>query len=159
MDQVSLPPRALYAAAIEALTGRIVRALTGSDDAFRLGEGLVDDDELAGLAAVRVLGPDVLTPYTVGASRLNTQDAEVLVAAFTAFPGTDHPVASVPAWRDWATAQWLNNLGVDRAISDSVATYSAGSTTYEDPWAGWSDTQMSWQDWSSVLSRKLSIGC
>lgn len=132
MSVVSGPPRAVYAAAVETLADSVVRALTGAGDAFRLADQLVSDgspaDRTAGLAAVRVLGPDALAPFVLAGHRFNPDDAEVVAASVQMFPlpepepdtATAHPdmnagtdgAALVRALRDWATGQVLTRLQV-----------------------------------------------
>ena len=151
MNRVSQPPRAVYAAAAEALAERVVRALAGADDAFRLADQLAADDETAGLAAVRVLGPDALAPYTVGGSTMTAEDAEVVAAAFAAFPGqpaeplTASSGPSVLTLRDWATGRLLHRLGADPV---------AGHSTSEDAaWAGWNGTVPPWPAWAALVTQ------
>jgi hypothetical protein len=158
MSRVSGPPRAVYAAAAEALAERVVRALGGADDAFRLAEQLrVDDtdDELAGLAAVRALGPDALAPYIVGASRFTAADADVVAAAFAAFPADEpEPIIvasertaapSVSALHDWATARLLHRLGVGPDADHSAPADAV--------WAGWTDLGLAWPAWAGLLTQ------
>jgi hypothetical protein len=155
MSRVSQPPRAGYAAAAEALAERVVRALGGADDAFRLAEQLGATDETAGLAAVRVLGPDALAPYIVGASRFTAEDADVVAAAFAAFPAHDpEPIIaasertaapSVPALRDWATARLLHRLGVGPDAGHSAPADAV--------WAGWSEPGLAWPAWAGRLTQ------
>lgn len=151
MNRVSQPPRAVYAAAVEALAERVVRALDGMDDSFRLAEQLPADDELAGLAAVRVLGPDALAPYTVGDAMVTPEDAELVAAAFAAFPadgsepGGTAAGLSVSAARDWATGDLLRRLGAGPPLPASDAA----------PWAGWVDghAELGWTAWTGLLAQ------
>jgi hypothetical protein len=163
MNRVSQPPRAVYAAAAEVLAERVVRALNGADDAFRLVDQLGADDEMAGLAAVRVLGPDALAPYIVGVSRFTVEDADVVAAAFAAFPvhesepntasPAEAPAPSVPALRDWATGRLLHRLGVD-----PDADHGAGRhTSQETLWAGCAGAEPGWVAWTGLLTQLAAL--
>jgi len=141
------PPRAVYAATAEALAARVVRALNGAHHAFRLAEELAAD-EVAGLAAVRVLGPDALAPHTVGRSSLTAEDTEVVAAAFKAFPRTEpaeDPSSgpSVPALRDWATAGLLRCLGADHTMPDEPG---------DSVWDDWPGAHQEWLRCSGLLA-------
>jgi hypothetical protein len=147
MPVVSGPPRAVYAAAVETLAGSVVRALTGADDAFRLADQLWPsggpaDYRKAGLAAVRVLGPDALTPFLLAGHWFGPDDAEVVATSIRTFP-TPEPD---PDWeddrntvrrlRDWATGQVMTQLGV----SGSARPYPArarGGLGRDRGWVGW----------------------
>ena len=73
---VSAPLRVAYAAAVDTLAGSVVRAVTSEVDAFRLAEQIPTGERgKAGLAAVRVLGPDALAPFVLGGHRFGTEDA------------------------------------------------------------------------------------
>ena len=150
MSVVSGPPRAVYAVAVETLAGSVVRALTGVDGAFRLADQLSPEaspaQRKAGLAAVRVLGPDALTPFMLAAHRFGPDDAAVVIASIDTFPPlgperepTDEDNTaigkSVPvrALRDWATGQVLSRLGV----SDSARPFPAHSGTGLGHDRGW----------------------
>lgn len=114
-------PRSVYTAAVERLAASVVRALQGTDGAFRLCDQVRSLEEPAGLAAVRVLGADALAPFVLGGHRFRTDDAEVVAASMRAFPVTEHhaqldgqPGAEVPVrrLREWATGEVLARLGV-----------------------------------------------
>ena len=143
MAVVSEPPRAVYAAAVETLAGGIVRALEGAGDTFRLADQLGGlGDWTAGLAAVRVLGPDALLPFTLGPHRFGPDDAEVIAASLRAFPApepqvnADHGVLPVRALRDWATGQVLTRLGVtDFRLDPPTLPHAAVDSTWT-VWAG-----------------------
>ena len=155
MTRVCPPLCAVYAAAVQALAERVAGALAGADEAFRLGEQLDVENEMAGFAAVRVLGPDALAPYTVGASRFTPEDSAVVVAAFGAFPsyqraaiaaaGEDRARQSSAAVRDWATARLLHRLragpGAAAIVPDSAA------------WAGWADGGLAWPAWAGLMTQ------
>jgi hypothetical protein len=116
MSVVSGSPRAVYAAAVERLAASVVCALGSGDGAFRLRDQLPGPGEMAGLAAVRILGPDVLAPFVLGGHRLSAEDADVVAASLRVFPVAtpDGPLEGelpVRALRDWATGQVLTRLG------------------------------------------------
>lgn len=122
MSAISGPPRAVYATAVETLAGSVVRALTGADDAFRLADqislGGSPADQLAGLAAVRVLGSDALAPFVLARHRFSTEDADVVATSIRMFPvpepdqiDSDDNTVLVRELRDWATGQALIGLG------------------------------------------------
>lgn len=144
---VIAPPRATYAAAVEALAGSVVRALTGQAEGFRLAEQLtISDGGRAGLAAVRVLGPDALAPFVLGAHQFSDVDAEVVADSIRTFPLADpeHPDAPVRMLRDWATGEILCRLGVDAA----VCCYPLGARISHD---------QGWVAWAAVLAQLAGL--
>lgn len=144
MSVVSGPPRAVYATAVETLAECVVRALTGADDAFRLVDQLPPDgspaDRTAGLAAVRVLGPDALAPFVLAGHRFTPDDAEVVATSVQMFPlpepdvDAEHPdmnadadgTVPVRALRDWATGRVLTRLRVPGCARPYPAQAGAG---------------------------------
>lgn len=134
---VSAPPRAAYAAAVAALAGSVVRALTGGGDAFRLADQLTTSDSgKAGLAAVRVLGSDALAPFVLGGHRFSDEDAEVVAASIRTFPRPEpvHDTTPVRALRDWATGQVLTRLGV---VEFAHSYPVDGRISREQGWVAW----------------------
>jgi hypothetical protein len=121
MSVVSGSPWVVYAVAVERLAASVVRALGSVDGAFRLRDQLPGPDGMAGLAAVRILGPDALAPFVLGGHRFSAEDSEVAAASLRVFPVAapngypegPHPDGTVPvrALRDWATGQVLTRLG------------------------------------------------
>ncbi|MDQ3762799.1 MAG: hypothetical protein M3460_14435 [Actinomycetota bacterium] len=155
MAVVSGPPRAVYAAAVETLAGSVVRALTGAGGAFRLADqfwpGADRAECRAGLAAVRVLGPDALAPFMLAAHRFDPDDAEVVTASIATFPTyqpgwgpEDDGNTAVPvrALRDWATGQVLTRLGVP-----------AVARTYPGRAGTGIGRQRGWVAWAAVLAQ------
>ena len=126
MSAISGPPRAVYATAVETLAGSVVRALTGADDAFRLADQIpLGDpaDQMAGLAAIRVLGADALAPFVLAGHRFSSADADVIATSIRTFPvpepyqsDSDGNAKLVRELRDWATGQLLIGLGVPDSI-------------------------------------------
>jgi hypothetical protein len=109
-----------YAAAVERLAASVVGALGSTDGVFRLRDQLSAGEGRSGLAAVRVMGPDVLAPFVLGGHRFSGDDAEVVAASMRMFPITtpDAPLDAgsrggvpVRALREWATSQVLARLG------------------------------------------------
>ncbi|MFF9687698.1 hypothetical protein [Streptomyces sp. NPDC014623] len=128
-----------FAAASDALAARVLGALDGTGGAVQLAR-YVDDasDTLAALAAVRVLGADVLSPHLLLEHPFRTQDAAVVAKAFDAFPAADTPEEAVVVRRDHATAVLFARLsGEDTLrVAEPVPTDDAELT---DPagWSGW----------------------
>jgi hypothetical protein len=151
MATVSSPPRAVYVAAVEALAGRVIGALTGADDTFWLAEQFSSADVTVGLAAVRVLGADALAPFVVAGHRFEPNDAEVVAASIRMFPtlsqisDLDESTVPVRALRDWATGQALARLGV---------TDLPGLTGPYPRWPGAEGVPgRGWLAWSGVLAQ------
>src|SRR3954465_10400305 len=113
MSRVCEPPRAVFVAATKTLADNVIRALTGADDVFRLADQITSDNPIAGLAAVRILGPDVLAPFTIAGHVFTASDAEVLATSVATFPdpgldiGDDDSLVVARRARDWATSQLL----------------------------------------------------
>lgn len=147
MSVVSGPSRAVYAAAVETLAEGIVRALTGANDTFRLADQLPPGDDKAGLAAVRVLGPDALAPFVLAGHRFDPDDAEVVESSIHMFPmsesglGSDEsgtPDSGIPVryLRDWATGQVLARLGVS-GFDRPYPAWAVSGVGRDLGWVGW----------------------
>jgi hypothetical protein len=74
-------------------------------------------DAKAALAAVRLVGADVLAPYVLNGVPLEGADAAVVVRSLAAYPlasvtagATTEEAGSAVAWRDWAVAELLARL-------------------------------------------------
>jgi hypothetical protein len=108
---------------------------------------------------MRVLGPDVLAPYTVGGSRFTAEDGEALAAAFAAFPTDPAPVLatepSVPVMRDWATARLLHGLSTGQAV-DPVADQDLPGDAV---WVGWTGRDRPWPEWGGFLTQLAPLAC
>lgn len=116
MSVASGSPRVVYAAAVERLAASVVGALGSAEGVFRLRDQLSGVEDKAGLAAVRILGPDALVPFVLGGHRFRAEDAEVAAASLRVFPmtgadGQREGGVAVRALRDWATGQVLTRLG------------------------------------------------
>lgn len=151
MSAISGPPRAVYATAAETLAGSVVRALTGADDVFRLAEqiplGGSPADQMAGLAAVRVLGPDALAPFVLAGHQFLSEDAEVVATSIRLFPlpeldGAENEMeiaggtAAVRELRDWGTGQALLGLGVPGSARPYPSLVGAGRDRGWVEWTG-----------------------
>ncbi|AEW92630.1 MULTISPECIES: hypothetical protein [Streptomycetaceae] len=106
-----------YAGAVEWVAGRVLGAVTGTEDTGPTGPGAWTDtySSKALLAAVRVVGPDLAAAAVLAGEALDPETAEVAAAALRVFPGGDAEAAVTPeqalvvAWRDWGTARLLGD--------------------------------------------------
>ncbi|WP_431042762.1 hypothetical protein ACQUSR_13105 [Streptomyces sp. P1-3] len=139
--------RAVYAEATAALARRVLDALRGVGGTAVLAE-FVDGsaDPKAALAAVRVIGADVLAPHALTGAAVHPQDATAISQAAAVFPA---PVYASPpprgpvedwavAWRDWATARLLARHGA--AAPQLAPPESCPALTHADPWRPWAAT-------------------
>jgi hypothetical protein len=143
-------PQEQFSLAVERMAVRALDALSavgGADAApppiAPLGGSTAD------LAAVRILGADLFTPYLLTGAPLHPELAEAvaLADAFRAFPpeelalhGAPGQPASVVGWRDGASAELLVRCGlpVDApAPTDAAGRANAGSGS-EPRWQEWS---------------------
>ncbi|MDN3297561.1 hypothetical protein QWM81_26700 [Streptomyces ficellus] len=129
--------------AVRDLASHVVSALTSGDHAgvSALTAGTPADDDL-GLAAVRVLGADVLLPSVLLRRPPAPQELAVFEKAVIAFPPA--PDASVTSrWTHWAMVRTLRDLGT------SAITPSPDDA---EPDAAWLD-EVPWQ----VLTHQLAL--
>ncbi|MDI5968543.1 hypothetical protein POF50_004140 [Streptomyces sp. SL13] len=139
MEQPSASTR--LAGAVRDLASEVVSALRGGDHpgVVCAPAGIVEDDKL-GIAAVRVLGADVLLPSIMSRRRPEGLDVRILRQALTAFPpGADASRAT--AWSHWAMARSLRAL-------DPPVPHPAD----DEPDASWLDTAP-WQ----ALTHQVSL--
>ncbi|MGH3790485.1 MAG: hypothetical protein ACRDRU_29950 [Pseudonocardiaceae bacterium] len=147
MSALSGPPRAVYATAVETLAGSVVRALTGADDAFQLADQLPAEGSSAecraGLAAVRVLGPDALAPFVLAGHLFGPDDIEVVETSIRTFPAPEPDLDAaaddtvlVRVLRDWATGETLTRLGAISYARPYPAPTGA-SVGYDRGWLAW----------------------
>ncbi|WP_329458135.1 hypothetical protein [Streptomyces sp. NBC_01497] len=111
--------------AVQELAFEVVSALRGGDHFGGVcgGAGISADDGL-GLAAVRVLGSDVLLPSVLLGRPADNGDLTLFQQAVTVFPpGSDAPAVS--AWSHWAMTDTLLRL------AESPGT--VGTLTRTDP--------------------------
>ncbi|QGV82074.1 hypothetical protein [Streptomyces ficellus] len=129
--------------AVRELASHVVSALTGGDHS-RLSAGpavTVGDDDL-GLAAVRVLGADVLLPSVLHRTPPAPVDLAVCEKAVLAYPpGPDASPTS--RWSHWAMTRTLRELGAPAAVA---------APGEPQPDAGWLD-DLPWQ----ALTHQLSL--
>ncbi|MGP3985863.1 hypothetical protein [Streptomyces sp. 3N207] len=147
MSYVGTAPRAEYAEAVEQLAARVLGALQGAGGT---GPGVLGAylrgaaDRKVALAAVRVLGADVLAPYVLRGLPVDAEEAEAVAAAYRVFPLTmaDPGAARITASRDWATAQVLALSGwrlADVPLPDAPpAPYAASEESQGFHWQSWS---------------------
>ncbi|MFE1959411.1 hypothetical protein [Streptomyces sp. NPDC059479] len=109
-------------------------------------------DPGAALAAIRILGADVLAPAVLGGAAFHPLDAEAVALSFTALPpsrveplpppaGPEEPW--LMAWRDWGTVTLLTVLtsgDTARMTAPRPSSPPAGAPAVEDGtgWAAWS---------------------
>ncbi|MCC9310144.1 hypothetical protein LN042_24260 [Kitasatospora sp. RB6PN24] len=126
--------------AAQALADELVAAISGTARSFSLHRKVAQQDEpVPALAAIRVLGADVLSAYLLAGHAFPTADAELVhaaVGAFPAPPGTA-PDAALWALRDQALTAALAELGVVAAGWPGLAG-TAAEPTEAPHWAAWS---------------------
>ncbi|MFD7714180.1 hypothetical protein ACFV6E_38525 [Streptomyces sp. NPDC059785] len=143
MDESGTPTQ--LAGAVQDLATEVVSALR-SGDPFRLSGQVAHRDDTAPaadltLAAVRVLGADVLLPNVLRRTPTDPDDLAVVSRAVHAFPppGGASPAS---AWSHWALRTTLSRLD---------ASLNGAPDAHTEPGADWlQDT--SWQ----VLTRQLA---
>ncbi|MFD7510544.1 hypothetical protein ACFV5N_14585 [Streptomyces sp. NPDC059853] len=147
--------RAVYTEATAALARRVLDALRGVGDTAPLARFTeAATDPKAALAAVRVLGADVLAPHALTGGTPHPRDLAVIAQATAVFPA---PVLTAPppegplenwaiAWRDWATGRLIAALG-DGAADDTPQPPAAPVLT----------DIADWQRWSGVCARLATL--
>ncbi|UCM90422.1 hypothetical protein [Streptomyces marincola] len=128
-------PRAVYAAEVESLAGRVRDALAGAPAPAGPARHVEEaEDPKAALAAVRVLGPDVFAPALLVGAPFGPADCEAVTEAFRVFPpGPDDTAEAV--WRDHATAALLTRHGGDPVASGGPPV--ARPLERWRPWTSW----------------------
>jgi hypothetical protein len=125
--------------AAQALATELVAAISGTARPFSLHHRIAQEPEpVPALAAIRVLGADVLSAYLLDGHAFQSADAELLhaaVGAFPAPPGTA-PDAALWALRDQALTAALAELGVAADGWPGLAG-GAAETTEIPHWAAW----------------------
>lgn len=110
------PDTSLLTGAVQELASQVVSALSSGDhtEAVCRATGATGDEGL-GLAAVRVLGADVLLPCVMSGRTPAAEDLAVLEKAVVTFPpGPDAAPTSV--WSHWAMANALLELGTSAVV-------------------------------------------
>ncbi|CAL9388614.1 hypothetical protein SUDANB171_01208 [Streptomyces sp. enrichment culture] len=137
--------RATYTEATAALASCVLDALRGVGDTAPLARfAETASDPKAALAAVRVLGADVLAPYALTGGSPHPRDLAVISQAAAVFPA---PVFTAPppegpienwaiAWRDWATDRLIAALG-DAAARESPRPPTGETLTDATDWPRW----------------------
>jgi len=155
VTSTSPPVRVVYTEAVEALAAAVVRALRSADDGFRLIDQLRPyTRHKAGLAALRVLGPDALAPFVLGGHRLDEEDVEAVLLSLRVFPApSDGPGAEVALLQDWATSELLVRLGVDqlRLFPDGFVSVP------EQPGGVWPSPEREWPAWGARMARLAGL--
>ncbi|MGP3970845.1 hypothetical protein [Streptomyces sp. 6N223] len=149
MSYPDASPQADYAAAVEGLAGRVLGVLRGTQGPPASAahvQGHVPGhvqahvqqaaDAKAGLAAVRVLGPDVLAPVLLLGAPFDAADRETVAEAFRVFPPAPGDPGEV-AWRDHVTATLLARHGGGGAPMPVPSPPAALPDAADLPWPAW----------------------
>ncbi|MFH0520764.1 hypothetical protein ACHBTE_26755 [Streptomyces sp. M41] len=137
---------ALLQGAVQDLASDVVSALRGGDHVRMSGTETVDDPEGSlTLAAVRVLGADLLLPHVLFPTPPAPEALTVFSRTVEAFPPRPDAAPTV-RWSHWAMTRTLRRLDPH---PDGAAD---GDDTVPQPDAGWLDAA-SWQ----VLTHQLAV--
>ncbi|GAA0917633.1 hypothetical protein [Nonomuraea longicatena] len=132
-----IPPQGTVLPTVRLLAGTLRQALIPENGGFRLARVLPDGRQAdAGLAAVRVLGADVLTPFVVNGLTLTAQDAALIRTAVRAYPAPQAPASEVSLWgvRDAALVRALAASGVDATGWEGLAPAESPARLLTLPW-------------------------
>ncbi|MBH5335371.1 hypothetical protein IHE55_11420 [Streptomyces pactum] len=144
-----------YAEAAADLARRVLDALGGVGDTAPLAawaDGCADAK--AALAAVRVLGPDVLAPQALTGTAADPRDAAVIAQSADVFPAPVFapPPPEGPA-EDWIMA-WR-----DRATATLLARHAGSAPQVPEPAVGDVLTDARpWQRWSVLMAQLAPLG-
>ncbi|MEV1007068.1 hypothetical protein [Streptomyces sp. NPDC049881] len=141
MSEPDVSPQAQFSLATEALAGRVLGALTGTQGPVLPA---APGDTKAYLAAVRVLGPDLYAPALLCGTPLDPDGNEAVTEAFRVFPPSPaDPPATVR--RDRATAGLHLRFGGDPLPVTPHSTDASPSPGLRPdtrqglpPWRAWS---------------------
>lgn len=129
---------------MDVLADGITCALAGDGDFVRLRDVLGGvADQAMGLAAVRVLGADVLAPFVFTGRPITVDDVAVLQAAVDVFPAPSRrDPADAQVWRlkDWALREVVARLGMAELDGPGLAAGDSGGgreQVGELPWPMW----------------------
>ncbi|TQF06479.1 hypothetical protein E6W39_35160 [Kitasatospora acidiphila] len=135
--------------AAQTLAAELVEAISGTADGFSLHRKIAQQTEpVPALAAIRVLGADVLSAYLLADHAFADADAELVHAAVGAFPA---PPGTAPDGALWALR--------DRALTTALAELGVAA----DGWPGLAGTTVEppeaahWAAWSGELVRCSSL--
>ncbi|MGW4895774.1 hypothetical protein ACWEQL_26465 [Kitasatospora sp. NPDC004240] len=161
-----------YAAAVERVAGRTLDALRGVG-----GTGALADDPAPGssrkplLAAVRVLGPDLLAPRLLAGREPDGPTALLLAEAREAFPAPAHPAPAYPPPLEPPT---LGPAVLEPAVLEPPAVEAADSAAQVAAWQDWATGHLlghpvpppepvpgprpyAWQEWSVRMARLSAL--
>jgi hypothetical protein len=172
MSFADATPQEEFSLAVERMAVRALDALNAVGGADATAARTLLAGSTAELAAVRILGADLFTPYLLTGAPLHAELAEAVAMAdaFRAFPpeqltaqqsnpqqsapqqltgrqaGGHRPGdAAVVGWRDWAASELLRRCGLPPLVRPPA---EAAPTTPEDGLAPWQD----WSLWMAKLS-------
>ncbi|QMU76990.1 hypothetical protein GXW83_16045 [Streptacidiphilus sp. PB12-B1b] len=144
-------PQEEYSLAVERMAVRALDALSALGGAGAAPSAPVTlGASTADLAAVRILGADLFTPYLLAGVPLHAEleEAVAMADAFRAFPpeeltahGAPGQSAAVVGWRDWAASELLARCGRPVAVptpTDADGAGESGDDTGEPRWQDWS---------------------
>ncbi|MFC5723776.1 hypothetical protein ACFP1Z_26785 [Streptomyces gamaensis] len=135
-----MSPGAAYTAAADRLARRVLGALRGAEDTASAAPDPADD--LADLAAYRLVGADLFSPHVLTGLPFPAEDAAAVARSFEAFPpavagpGTRAGAHAV-AWQDWATARLLSRIGGGAPPVSAVPPESDSTLTDSSDWPRW----------------------
>ncbi|MDO0909847.1 hypothetical protein QQM39_02905 [Streptomyces sp. DT2A-34] len=137
---------ALLQGAVQDLASDVVSALRGGDHVRMAGTGATDDLEgNFALAAVRVLGADLLLPHVLFPTPPAPEALAVFRRTVQAFPPRADAAPTVK-WSHWAMSRTL------RRLDAPLAGAAAGDQAAEPDVAGWLD-EATWQ----MLTHQLAV--
>ncbi|MFJ9639979.1 hypothetical protein [Streptomyces sp. NPDC101178] len=142
MDQTHAPSP--LAGAVHDLATEVVLALRSGDHlATVCGAAGIDEENRTGIAAVRVIGADLLLPSVLYGRHPHPGDVAVLDRAVREFPPKpDAPAAT--AWSHWHMISTLQRMAQPPGTTGTTGTY-------EEPDAAWLE-QAPWQSFTHQLS-------
>ncbi|WP_432151570.1 hypothetical protein [Streptomyces sp. bgisy029] len=142
MDQTHAPSP--LAGAVHDLATEVVLALRSGDHlATVCGAAGIDEENRTGIAAVRVIGADLLLPSVLYGRHPHPGDVAVLDRAVREFP----PKPDAPAATAWSHWHMISTL--QRMAQPPGTTGATGS--FEEPDAAWLE-QAPWQSFTHQLS-------
>lgn len=135
------------AGAVHDLATEVVLALRSGDHlATVCGAAGIDEENRTGIAAVRVIGADLLLPSVLYGRHPHPGDVAVLDRAVREFP----PKPDAPAATAWSHWHMISTL--QRMAQPPGTTGTTGATgSFEEPDAAWLE-QAPWQSFTHQLS-------
>ncbi|MBD0672811.1 hypothetical protein [Streptomyces sp. CBMA156] len=152
MPFAETPLRDEYAAAVERVAGRILAVLRDGEDAA----ALADPDTAVPrplLAAVRVLGADLLAPQLLAGTEPDDPTAALLAESRRAFPAPAATAegALVIAWQDWAADRVLARTPYGGASPTSPSAAPPSPAPLPGP------ADLGWQSWSVRMAQLSAL--